>query len=74
MGLSWIFEVISWIFPQNFEWFYATDVLNCMQGFVVFIMFVMKRNVFRLIVRQYPRICGSSYEPNTEAETEDIIN
>lgn len=44
-------ESISFMFEQTLI-FYVTDVLNSLQGFVIFILFVWKPKVKKLIMRR----------------------
>lgn len=52
MGVTWIFDPISSFFPDNKEWFYATDVLNCLQGFIIFILLVIKKKVYKSLKKR----------------------
>lgn len=52
MGVTWSMEAISWVFPNNRIAFYASDFLNCIQGFIIFILFVWKPKVKQLIVKR----------------------
>ncbi|KAG8042442.1 hypothetical protein G9C98_005076 [Cotesia typhae] len=52
MGISWIFEIISYVINHcapdlswRVELFYAFDVLNCLRGLVIFLLFVLKNKV-----------------------------
>ncbi|XP_031773533.1 probable G-protein coupled receptor Mth-like 3 [Apis florea] len=51
MGIPWITEMISSMirrytfFVYEQEFFYMTDVFNCLQGLLIFILFVIKRRV-----------------------------
>ena len=51
MGASWSMESISWMFSNRFYSFYISDFINCVQGFIIFILFVWKPKV-RDLVRQ----------------------
>lgn len=51
MGLSWGMESISWFLPNSYA-FYVSDILNCLQGFIIFLLFVWKPKVKKLIVRR----------------------
>lgn len=42
MGCSWTSESISWIAQSDSVYFVITDVLNLSQGFIIFILFVLK--------------------------------
>nr|XP_040579384.1 G-protein coupled receptor Mth2-like isoform X1 [Lepeophtheirus salmonis] len=61
MGIIWIFEILakgtSGIVPQ--EVWYFTDILNMLQGFYVFLIFVCKRNVIEVILKKDSKL-GSS--------------
>ncbi|KAK9504340.1 hypothetical protein O3M35_010695 [Rhynocoris fuscipes] len=56
MGINWVAELISFILgkqvPQYF--WYLTDLTNTLQGVFIFIIFVWKRKVRRLI---WDRVC-----------------
>jgi hypothetical protein len=51
MGATWSMESISWVFDSPW-FFYVSDILNCLQGFIIFILFVWKPKVKKLIVRR----------------------
>jgi len=55
MGVTWSMESVSFIFENEFV-FYVSDILNCLQGFIIFILFVWKPKVKKLIVRRYRSI------------------
>lgn len=44
-------EAISWVFESPFV-FYVSDILNCLQGFIIFILFVWKPKVRNLIIKK----------------------
>lgn len=55
MGLSWIGEIISSMFEnyapfkyQN-QVFYPTDICNCIQGLLIFMLFVVKHRVYQAL-------------------------
>ncbi|XP_055537393.1 G-protein coupled receptor Mth2-like isoform X1 [Wyeomyia smithii] len=53
MGVTWSLEVISWA-VDNVAWiFYISDVCNCIQGFLIFMLFVWKQKVKRLIYKKF---------------------
>jgi hypothetical protein len=45
MGISWLLEVIATLFEYPAELWYASDIFNCLQGLLIFIIFVCKRKV-----------------------------
>lgn len=51
MGISWIFEVISWYFKKS-GILYAVSILNCMQGIIIFMLFVWKSKIQILMARK----------------------
>lgn len=59
MGLLWTMESISWIFEKESEknyFFIFTDILNCLQGVFIFIIFVCKRKVLNMTKERMYRI------------------
>ncbi|KAG5672361.1 hypothetical protein PVAND_002494 [Polypedilum vanderplanki] len=52
MGVTWSMESISWVF-QSVWIFYVCDFLNCIQGLIIFILFVWKPKVKQLIIKRY---------------------
>lgn len=54
MGVNWLAEVISFAFGEKFEAYiwYITDFGNALQGVFIFLIFVCKKRVFRLINQQ----------------------
>lgn len=51
MGVTWMMESVSFLFKTPYI-FYVTDVLNCLQGLLIFIFFVWKKKVRKLILRR----------------------
>ncbi|XP_046807173.1 G-protein coupled receptor Mth2-like [Lucilia cuprina] len=55
MGISWIFDVLSYCFTSNrmdnnYQFYFAfTDFINAIQGCLIFVLFVLKRNVLNLL-------------------------
>ncbi|XP_017112418.1 G-protein coupled receptor Mth-like isoform X1 [Drosophila elegans] len=52
MGLSWSFEIISYLVQDKDVWakvFRVTDYFNWSQGTIVFIVFILKRSTLKLI-------------------------
>jgi G protein-coupled receptor Mth (Methuselah protein) len=52
MGASWIMESISVLFDQVEYIFYATDFLNCIQGVIIFILFVWTPKVKKILIKK----------------------
>ncbi|KAK0158794.1 hypothetical protein PV328_009747 [Microctonus aethiopoides] len=62
MGVSWILEIISYFlnhYATNFTWraefFYISDAFNCLQGFLIFILFVLKSKVYYALMHRLGR-------------------
>ncbi|XP_062525808.1 G-protein coupled receptor Mth isoform X4 [Bombyx mori] len=52
MGVSWILEVVSAIYPEAEDIWKFTDAYNVLIGLIIFIIFVCKRKIFRLIKKR----------------------
>lgn len=46
MGVSWTLELLATIFKTPAELWYVSDAFNILQGLLVFLIFVFKRNVW----------------------------
>ena len=56
MGVSWLMEVISfWVGRSAYIWI-PTDIINICTGIVVFVLFVMKPNVWKMLKTKYPSL------------------
>ena len=54
MGVTWTAEIISYYLSESFQkFFYVTDFLNLIQGFLIFALFVLKAKVKKLIMKRY---------------------
>lgn len=64
MGISWSCECISWYIKNPPEIWYLPDLANILQGVLIFIIFVMKKNVIRAIKHQLSNVfhCGAKKE------------
>jgi G protein-coupled receptor Mth (Methuselah protein) len=51
-GVTWSLESISWIFHDNIYIFYISDFLNCIQGLIIFLLFVWKPKIKQLIIKR----------------------
>ena len=61
MGVSWLNEAISfWVGGSAFIWI-LPDVLNICTGIFIFIVFILKPKVFKLLKTKYP--CLSRLDP-----------
>lgn len=53
MGINWSMEIISWLLGDEPSWiFYITDIVNSLQGFTIFIIFVCKEKIKQLLLRR----------------------
>ncbi|XP_059216230.1 G-protein coupled receptor Mth2 isoform X2 [Stomoxys calcitrans] len=63
MGVTWSLEIISYFVGPDSSWakiFYAADICNAVQGFLIFMLFVMKRKVKQLITNRYSSVRETS--------------
>lgn len=62
MGITWLMESISFLFDPAGWVFIVTDVLNCCQGLVIFLLFVMKPKVKKLLLKRFVKyLCSGTY-------------
>ncbi|CAG0879165.1 unnamed protein product [Darwinula stevensoni] len=52
MGLSWVTEVISYFIKEPAVVFMFTDIINILQGFFIFLIFVCKKKTIRYLKRK----------------------
>ncbi|XP_075162185.1 G-protein coupled receptor Mth2-like isoform X1 [Haematobia irritans] len=73
MGVTWSLEIISYFVGANSSWakiFYAADICNAVQGFLIFMLFVMKRKVKQLITNRYSSVReGSTHQRQSQYST-----
>ncbi|KAK4297995.1 hypothetical protein Pmani_029618 [Petrolisthes manimaculis] len=55
MSICWVTEVLSWKIPPLVMWA-ATDILNTLQGFFVFIIFVANRSKRKHLKKKFPTV------------------
>ncbi|XP_068085479.1 probable G-protein coupled receptor Mth-like 1 isoform X2 [Anabrus simplex] len=53
MGVNWIMEIISWFAGGPDYLWYVTDIGNTLQGVLIFIIFVWKDRVRRLLMERF---------------------
>lgn len=54
MGISWIFDILSYclkFYKQLDILFVLTDVMNAVQGLLIFILFVLKPKILSRLMR-----------------------
>ncbi|EGI60813.1 G-protein coupled receptor Mth2 [Acromyrmex echinatior] len=54
MGINWSMEIVSWLFKSAppYIW-YLTDLTNTLQGLIIFIIFVWKKKIKRLLLKRF---------------------
>ena len=67
MGVTWTMESVSWAFKNSSYMFVFTDALNCLQGFIIFFLFVWKPKVLDLIKKRW-KSSSMMCCPKTKAE------
>lgn len=56
MGVSWMTEIISYIVGGDaYNWFF-TDIINILTGVYVFVIFVCKPKVWKLLKTKFPSL------------------
>ncbi|XP_076233923.1 G-protein coupled receptor Mth2 [Calliopsis andreniformis] len=69
MGVTWIFEVLSYADGSKNNFWIPTDILNALQGFIIFLLLVATRKrVRKLLAKKKP--CGIGF-PKSWAAYED---
>lgn len=54
MGVTFVFEVISWAVEAPAYYWYVTDAINSLRGVFVFFIFCWKRSVLNLLLARAP--------------------
>uniref|UniRef100_A0A336LUJ7 CSON004731 protein n=1 Tax=Culicoides sonorensis TaxID=179676 RepID=A0A336LUJ7_CULSO len=52
MGVTWSMELLSWVISHDSPWFYASDLVNCLQGVLIFLLVVCNDKVRRLVIKR----------------------
>ncbi|KAK7072226.1 hypothetical protein SK128_006759, partial [Halocaridina rubra] len=58
MGISWLAEIISFELGPRTVW-YISDIFNCCQGFVIFLIFILKPKILGAVRAHLCRCCGT---------------
>ncbi|XP_018026488.1 uncharacterized protein LOC108681918 isoform X2 [Hyalella azteca] len=58
MGISWVAEIVSFQLGPRTVW-YISDVINCFQGFIIFLIFILKPKILESV---RTRLCGCCCE------------
>ncbi|XP_025602384.2 G-protein coupled receptor Mth2-like isoform X8 [Athalia rosae] len=53
MGINWSMEIISWLCQGPKSLWYITDMGNTLQGVIIFIIFVWKEKIKRLLIKRF---------------------
>ncbi|KAL7732711.1 hypothetical protein ACLKA6_005860 [Drosophila palustris] len=72
MGIAWTFEIIAYLVQDNSTLeniFKIFDYINCAQGIIIFVLFVLKRSVWNLIM---DRIRGINPTDDDDGSDEEI--
>lgn len=69
MAVFWSFEFIAHF--VELDEFIIADILNCLQGFIIFMIFVMQKNVRELIIRKYNSFRGIISDDESNAAQAD---
>ncbi|TMW43890.1 hypothetical protein DOY81_011030 [Sarcophaga bullata] len=72
MGVTWSLEIMSYFVGSDKPWskiFYAADICNAIQGFLIFMLFVMKKKVKQLITNRYSVRDSSSHQRQSQYST-----
>ncbi|CAL4136964.1 unnamed protein product, partial [Meganyctiphanes norvegica] len=59
MGISWLAEIASFELGPQTVW-YISDVFNCFQGFIIFLIFILKPKILKAV---RARLCGCCEPP-----------
>lgn len=51
MGVSWTTEVVSFVLDGSFYSWFFTDLINSLMGFIIFVNFVCKARIGRLLIQ-----------------------
>lgn len=69
MGVTWSMEPLSWMISPDHWLFYFTDACNCIQGVLIFFLFVMKRKIFILLRRRFFLCMGKPISTNAATDS-----
>jgi hypothetical protein len=53
MGVTWITEIITWAVNAPIYYSIPTDILNILTGVFIFVIFVCKKKVLRLLQKKF---------------------
>ncbi|KAL7044183.1 hypothetical protein ACKWTF_001819 [Chironomus riparius] len=70
MGVSWFLEIVATVYKQNSLWWSISDTFNCLQGVLVFLIFVFKKKV--LVAFRKKLGCYSAFDYTTWGFTQRV--
>jgi hypothetical protein len=64
MGINWVMEIVSWFVGGPEYIWYVTDVINTLQGVIIFLIFVCEPRIRSCVWKQWgqklsPLLCRS---------------
>ncbi|KAF3427638.1 hypothetical protein E2986_12398 [Frieseomelitta varia] len=76
MGVTWIFEVLSYADHTKHDFWMPMDILNALQGFIIFLLLVaMRKRVRKLLAKKKP--CGINFPKSwtvyEDEECEEVL-
>ncbi|XP_030245236.1 G-protein coupled receptor Mth-like [Drosophila navojoa] len=74
MGVTWTFEIVVYLVQDNkpvFSVLQVFDYINSAQGVIIFIMFVLKRSVLKLISNRIRGIEDDASDSEEEIALQD---
>ncbi|XP_026327097.1 G-protein coupled receptor Mth2-like isoform X2 [Hyposmocoma kahamanoa] len=72
MGVNWILEVVSALYPQHAHIWRYMDAYNVLIGLIIFIIFVCKRKIFRLMKKRYLQLRGGPMSRTQTASSRTV--
>lgn len=73
MGTTWSMEGISFVISEDSKFFILTDMMNSCQGILIFVLFVLKRRVLRLIKKRFVYI-STTTQATTKCWRKKIVH
>ncbi|KAJ9600194.1 hypothetical protein L9F63_009528, partial [Diploptera punctata] len=76
MGITWIFELMSFIVDSSSGFWFVTDLLNCLQGLIIFlILVVFRKKALRGLVKRRPFgfNCPKKWATGVDEESEGML-
>lgn len=68
MAIIWSCEIISQFFNSEFI---VSDILHCLQGLVIFAIFVLHKNTRELILKEYNIARGNQTNEQTKDNSQE---